>query len=128
MTRMWKGPCEAVKAALADPIAIRLHRRAGEQMVFCKVADDGRSALVFRLQRGFQSILGIAQGRDPLDTIVNVALEFTEHDPELFGLIAALIERRTDEVTSDLAVLSKKLGHAIDDFTEAYQSLAQRYV
>lgn len=132
MSKMWKGDCEELKATYADPIATRLHRRAGEQLIAYRVDHSGRRAEVYRMEkRGDQWYfidLGVVEGGDPMNTFINAALAYTKHDHELFSLIARHIERRTDDVLSTLRDIGNKLGGVCDDLGDCVESLARRYV
>jgi hypothetical protein len=112
-------------------LAARFHRRAGEQLIAYDVDNSGTLATVYRLEKRngewFRVDLGAVRGSDPMNTVINVALGYTKHDHELFGLIATQIERRTDEVTSSLRYLNNKLPVALEDIEIAHASLA-RYV
>lgn len=132
MSKMWKGPCEALTATYSCSIASRLHRRAGEQLIAYDTNHAGTLANVYRLEkRGdqwFRIDLGTVEGCDPMNTFINASLAYTEHDQELFSLIARDIERRTDDVLGTLHEISKKLGIVIEDIGDCVASLAPRYV
>jgi len=128
MSKFWRGPTEALKATYADSIASRLHRRAGEQRIAYETDHTGRTAKVWRVEkRGeqwYQIDLGTVRGDDPMNTFINVALAYTDHDPELFSLIGRQLERRTDEILSSLSDLDKRLPVALEDIEIAHASLA----
>jgi hypothetical protein len=130
MAKMWKGPCEALKASYSCPIAVRLARRAGEQHIAYDTDHSGTRATVWRMERRSgewcRVDLGTAEGADPMNTYINVALEFTRHDQELFSLIAAQIDKRAEEVISVLRDLVKRADAATDDLREIVGSLASR--
>jgi hypothetical protein len=129
---MWRGPCDAAKACYADPLAIRLVRRAAENNIGFVLAHDGRSAEVYRLERRQGNYVRIAldpvEGGDPLNVIANFALQYTPHDPDLFDALYALVLRRLDEVTSEVTSVVKRLGAALDALDESATILALRYV
>lgn len=132
MSKMWKGPCAELLATHANPIATRLHRRAGERLISYDINHEGTLATVYRLEkRGkewFRIDLGVARGGDPMNTFINASLYYTEHDQELFSLIARHIEARTDDVIGTLREISKNLGIVIEDIGDCLSSLASRYV
>lgn len=132
MSKMWRGPCEAVKASYMNPIATRLHRRAGEQSIFYDISHDGRSSKAWRLEkRGdtwHEIPLGAVEGGDPLNTYINASLEFTKHDAELYSLIARDLAARTDDLVSRFADAGKRLSNACDDLAGMISRLAPRYV
>jgi len=131
MSKMWKGPCDALKATYADPLAARFHRRASEQQISYTLSADGRAAQVARIEQrrsGWHTVsIGVASGDDAMNTIVNVALEFTAHDHELFALIAEHIAHRTDDVIATLRDLNKRLPIVLEDLDRELTSLAFRY-
>jgi hypothetical protein len=132
MSKMWKGPCAELLATYANPIATRLHRRAGEQLISYDTNHAGTIANVYRLEkRGdqwFRIDLGTVEGGDPMNTFINASLAYTEHDHELFSLIARHLGARTDEVLTILHDCGKKLDSALADLGDSIASLAQRYV
>lgn len=123
MSKMWKGPCDALRATYSDPLASRLHRRAGEQLIAYDINHAGTLATVYRVEkRGgewYRIDLGSVQGADPMNTYINVALAYTSHDQELFALIAEQICRRADEVTSIARLLAKVVAEAEDTLSLA---------
>jgi hypothetical protein len=128
MSMMWKGPSRALKATFANPIAVRLHRRAGEQHIAYDLDYEGRSAQVYRLTRHVTGIwvrssAGTVTGGDPMNTIINVSLALTKHDAELFALIAQHITERTDEITADLRRLDSVLEEVEDTLSLAVRSV-----
>ncbi len=131
---MWKGPSAALRATYADPVASRLHRRAGEQGIAYNTLDhEGLSVEVFRMIRRddgtyFCPVLGQAHGGDPMNTFINAALQYTEHDAELFALIARDIERRENEIHTIWRGLSKKLEVMADTISDSLVSLRCRHV
>jgi hypothetical protein len=132
MSKMWKGECDELRATYANPIATRLHRRAGEQLIAYRTDHSGRRAEVYRMEkRGDQWYfvdLGVVEGGDPMNTFINASLAYTEHDHELFSLIARHLGARTDEVLTILHDCGKKLDSALADLGDSIASLAQRYV
>lgn len=132
MSLLWRGPSSEVTAALGNPVALKLHRRAGKQSIAYNIAHNGRSAEVFRMEksRGNWHLvpLGTAHGADPLDTYLVAAFEFTEHDDELVELATAVIEQRIDGLAPDFAALDKRAGAILSDLSAIVSEVASRHV
>lgn len=133
MSKMWTGPSEDYRLALTDPVAVRLHRRAGEQGIAYNIANNGRSAEVFRMVKvrdGLWNlpVLGTVEGDDAIHCCINAALEYTEHDPELFSLIARDIDRRTTEILSGIHGAIKRVTGIADTLEDAMAPIRSRYV
>jgi hypothetical protein len=116
---LWTGPSAEVTAALGNPVALKLHRRAGRQSIAYNLSHNGRTAEVFRMEKSrgqwFLVPLGTARGADPLDTFLNAALEYTEHDDELVELATALIEQRIEALAPAFAAVEKRANTVLSD-------------
>lgn len=123
MSKMWKGPCEALTATYSCSIASRLHRRAGEQLIAYDTNHAGTLANVYRLEkRGdqwFRIDLGAVEGADPMNTFINAALAYTRHDQELFSLISRQIERRMESLIATLRYLDRTVDEVADTLSLA---------
>lgn len=122
MARMWKGPCESLKAAGADPLWAAIHRRAGRLNIACNVESDGRSATFFRVEkiRGewYSFDLGRVQGGDPYFTVLAGYRQFTPLDAELIAQNCAYIARQAEEIDIACLTLAGTLSAAVDAFCE----------
>lgn len=123
MTRMWRGPCDALKAASSDPLWAAIHRRGGRLGVFCNVTHDGKLASFFSVEkiRGEYYQRDIGQARsdgDPYFAVLAGFRQFTPLDPELIALNASYIGRLADEIESDCHMLAVKLDKAVDAYCE----------
>jgi hypothetical protein len=122
VTRMWRGPCEALKSAEADPLWAKLHRRNGRLGVFCNVDQAGRQASFFSISkhRGefYQHDLGDVTGADPMLTVLRGAHKFTPLDGDLIQLHHAYLERLAEDIVLDGGSIVTKLGQAVDAFCE----------
>lgn len=120
MTRMWRGPCEALRQASSDPLWAAIHRRGGRLSVACTVAHDGRSADFYRVEKikgeWYRFDLGRVEGGDPYFTVLAGYREFTPFDPELFEQNHAYLERVAEDVVLDGRLIASKLGQAVDAF------------
>jgi hypothetical protein len=117
---MWRGPVAAMKAAEADPLWAKLHRRNGRLGVFCNVTNDGRSASFYTIskQRGewLQHDLGEAAGDDPMLTVLHGSHSFTPLDGDLLQLHHAYLESLAESIVFDGGSVVHKLGAAADAF------------
>lgn len=122
MTRMWRGPCEGLKAAENDPLWVAIHRRGGRHLVSCNVALDGRSADFFRLEKiggaWHRRDLGSVGGRDPFSTALAGYRRFTPFDADLVRQNHAYIERMAEEISFQCSTAIDKLAAAVDAFCE----------
>ena len=122
MTRMWRGPCESLRAAQSDPLWAAIHRRGGRHQVSCNIAFDGRSADFYRVEKikgdWYQFDLGRVEGGDPFFTVLAGYRRFTPFDAELREQSFSYIERVADEIDFDCALISRKLSAAVDAFCE----------
>jgi hypothetical protein len=122
MARMWRGPCAALKAAEADPLWAKLHRRNGRLGVFCNVTSDGRTASFYTIskQRGewYQHDLGDAAGDDPMLAVLHGSHSFTPFDGDLIQLHHAYLERLAENIVLDGRSVAAKLAQAVDAFCE----------
>jgi len=122
MTRMWRGPCDALKATSSEPLWAAIHRRGGRLNVACHVEHDGRSASFFRVEkiRGewYQFDLGRVHGGDPYSTVLEGFRRYTPLDAELLQQNHAYVERLAGEIGDDCAYLVRKLGQCADEFCE----------
>lgn len=122
MARMWRGSCEALKRASADPLWAAIHRRGGRLQIACTVERDGRSASFFRVEkiRGewYQYDLGRSEGGDPYSTVLAGFRKFTPLDAELVQQNHAYVERMAHEIADDCQYLVRKLGQCADEFCE----------
>jgi hypothetical protein len=120
MTRMWRGPCEALKATNADALWAAIHRRGGRLNIACNVAHDGRSANFFRVEkiRGewFQFDLGRVEGGDPYSTVLAGYRRYTPLDAELLTQNHSYLERMAEDIVLDGNAIVAKLGQAADCF------------
>jgi hypothetical protein len=120
MARMWRGPCEALRAAHADPLWAAIHRRGGRHFVACNVAPDGRSADFYRLEKvkgeWYSFDLGRVQGGDPHFTVLAGYRRFTPLDAELIQLNAAYLDRVAGDIVLDGRAVVSKLMFAVDQF------------
>lgn len=132
MSMLWKGPSREVTVALGNPIAIKLHRRAGRQGVAYNISHDGRTAEVFRIEGSngrYRFVpLGTVQGADPLDAYLAAALAFTEHDAELVELATGLIEQRIEALAPALAAVNKQAATVLSDLSAVLSEVASRHV
>lgn len=119
MSLLWRGPSAEVIDAMCNPVALKMHRRAGQQSVAYRLSRDGRTAEVFRMEKSrgqwFFVPLGTVRGADPLDTFLNAALEYTEHDDELVELATALIEQRIEALAPAFAAVEKRANTVLSD-------------
>lgn len=122
MARMWRGPCAALKAAEADPLWAKLHRRNAKLGVFCNVESDGRAASFYTIskQRGdfFQHDLGGAAGDDPMLTVLHGSHTFTPLDGDLIQLHHAYLERLAENIADAGQYVVRKLVQCADEFCE----------
>lgn len=129
MSVMWKGPSEALIAARNDPIAKQLHRRASKYNISYGVPCDGGKATVYSLRKigdNYASVfLGEVAGSDPLNVFINVALEHTPHDAELFQLMTALLERRQDDLVESIRYFTRQAERAVDALAEIVQAATE---
>lgn len=122
MARMWRGPSAEMKAAEADPLWAKLHRRNGRLGIFCDVDNAGRIASFFRVaqQRGefYRHELGVVEGADPMLSVLRGSHEFTPLDGDLIQLHHAYLERLAEDIVLDGNSVVSKLGQAVDAFCE----------
>lgn len=122
MTRMWRGPCEALRAAYSDPLWGAIHRRGGRLHIACTVTDDGRFADFYRIEKingeWYRFDLGRVKGGDPYFTVLAGYRRFTPLDAELIEQNHAYIERQAESIVFDGHSISIKLGQAVDAFCE----------
>ncbi len=124
MSKMWRGPSDSLKAAYSDPLATAMTRRCGRLGIFFNIQHDGRKAEVFTLRGDYKVPAGEMQGGDPLNVILNVALQHTPFDADLRSQAEALLARRTDEVIDAISDLNRRLPVALEDIAIAHASLA----
>jgi hypothetical protein len=119
---MWRGPSAAMKAAEADPIWAKLHRRNGRLGVFCTVDNGGRQASFYSIsKRGgefYQHDLGESAGDDPMLTVLHGSHSFTPLDGDLLQLHHAYLESLAESIVLDGHAITDKLGQAVDAFCE----------
>src|SRR5690349_8576469 len=102
MTRMWRGPCAALKKAESDALWTAIHRRAGRMGIACSVEHDGRSADFYRIDkiRGdfYRTDLGRVSGADPYSTVLAGYRRFTPLDAELLSQSHQYVERLAEDI------------------------------
>lgn len=122
MPNMWHGPSAELRAAEADPLWAKLHRRNGKRGIFCNTSPDGRTASFYAIQkqRGewYQHDLGTAQGDDPMLTVLHGSHTYAGVDPELIQLHHRYLERLAEDIVLDCRSVVTKLANAADTFCE----------
>ena len=112
MAKMWKGPCEALRAAHADPLWAAIHRRAGRQGVFMDIDLEATIGTFFTIENGYKRVVGQVRGSDPMLIALHGYHRFTDSDSELFEQHHTYLLRLADEIASDVALVIDKLGKA----------------
>lgn len=120
MPKMWKGPCAELKADYDDLLARRLHRRASRLLIAYYASHDGRSAEVHRIEKRagewYMVPLGTAYGDDVPNLWLNIHLQYTPFDAELFEIGSAMILRRSEDIVLDCRHLTAKLEAVAEVF------------
>lgn len=122
MTRIWSGPCEALKKAQADPLWAAMHRRNGRLGVACTIEPDGRSGdfyeVVKRRGEWYRHDLGRVSGENPFIVTLNGSHRFTPFDAELRDMHYTYLDRLAGDVEEGLHDLVKAADGAADDLAE----------
>jgi hypothetical protein len=120
MAKIWKGPCEALRRAHADPLWAAIHRRAGRLFVACNIADNGRSGTFYRVEKikgeWYQFDLGRAEGSDPFSTALAGYRRFTPLDAELVAQNHQYLDRLAEDIVLDGRAIVRTLNQAADYF------------
>lgn len=122
MIRMWRGPCEAIRATESDPLWAAIQRRNGRLGVFCNVDNDARVAEFYTIEerRGglYQIDLGRVEGNhgDPYLLCLWGSHDFTDLDPELIQLHHQYLGRLAENIVLDGRMLVSKLEAAAMEF------------
>lgn len=117
MSKMWRGPSQAVRDSASDPLSRGIVRRIARYGVFITFSDDGKSAEIYQLrQRGGDWVkhpLDPINGFDPVDTALRIAFEHTPFDGEFIAQRTEYLIRKSESL-AQLVRMEMRLCDEID--------------